>query len=117
MAKAVEFANAFGAEHLEIVAQRARRLSRQITSAGAIFIGPYSPVPVGDFAAGPSHCLPTGGTSAAFSGLSVYDFVKRISTIECSRAALTALAPVVDAFAEAEQLPAHSQTVRERLGR
>jgi histidinol dehydrogenase len=115
--KAIEFANAFAAEHVEIMARDARRLSRQITNAGAVFIGPYSPVPVGDFAAGPSHCLPTGGAASAFSGLSVEDFVKRMSTIECSRAALEALAPVVEAFAEAEQLPAHAQAVRERLER
>jgi histidinol dehydrogenase len=117
MPKAVEFANVFAAEHLEIIARDARGLSRQITNAGAVFIGPYSPVPVGDFAAGPSHCLPTGGAATAFSGLSVDDFVKRISTIECSRAALAALAPVVEAFAEAEDLPAHAQAVRERLER
>ncbi len=95
MPKAIEFANAFAAEHLEIIARDARRLSASITSAGAVFIGPYSPVPVGDFAAGPSHCLPTGGAAAMFSGLSVDDFVKRVSTIECSRAALEKLAPIV----------------------
>jgi histidinol dehydrogenase len=115
MAKAIEFANAFAAEHVEIIARDARRLSNSITNAGAIFIGPYSPVPVGDFAAGPSHCLPTGGAAAMFSGLAVDDFVKRISTIECSRAALKALAPTVEAFAEAEGLPAHAVAVRERL--
>ncbi len=117
MPKAIEFANAFAAEHLEIVARDARRLSRLITNAGAIFIGPYSPVPVGDFAAGPSHCLPTGGAAAMFSGLSVDDFVKRMSTIECSRVALKALAPIVEALAEAEGLPAHAVAVRERLER
>lgn len=117
MPKAVEFANAFASEHLEIIARDAKRLSRLITNAGAVFIGPYSTVPVGDFTAGPSHCLPTGGTAAAFSGLSVDDFVKRISTIECSRSALQALAPVVEAFAEAEELPAHAEAVRERLER
>jgi len=117
MTKAIEFANSFGAEHLEIIARNARRLSARITNAGAIFIGPYSPVPVGDFAAGPSHCLPTAGGAAMFSGLSVSDFVKRISTIECSREALSTLAPVVEAFAEAEHLPAHGRAVRERLER
>jgi len=116
MAKAVEFANAFGAEHLEVCTRDARRVSRAITNAGAIFIGPYSPVPVGDFAAGPSHCLPTGGASAAFSGLSVDDFVKRMSTIECSRSALENLAPVVKELAKAEGLAAHARTVDERLG-
>ncbi len=117
MPKAIEFANAFAAEHLEIIARDARRLSASITSAGAIFIGPYSPVPVGDFAAGPSHCLPTGGAAAMFSGLSVDDFVKRVSTIECSRAALEKLAPIVEELAEAEQLPAHARAVRARLER
>lgn len=117
MARAIEFANVFGAEHLEIIARDARRIGARVTNAGAIFIGPYSPVPVGDFAAGPSHCLPTGGASAMFSGLSVDDFVKRVSTIECPRAALTKLAPIVEALAEAEHLPAHARTVRERLER
>ncbi len=117
MTKAVAFTNAFAGEHVEIIARGARRLSKSITNAGAIFIGPYSPVPVGDFAAGPSHCLPTAGGAAAFSGLSVDDFVKRISTIECSRDTLEKLAPVVEAFAEAEQLPAHAEAVRKRLER
>jgi len=72
---------------------------------------------VGDFAAGPSHCLPTGGAAKAFSGLSVDDFVKRVSTIECSRAALRKLAPLVEELAEAEQLPAHARAVRARLER
>ncbi|MBN1916533.1 MAG: histidinol dehydrogenase [Verrucomicrobia bacterium] len=117
MAKAIEFTNSFGAEHLEILARDARRLSTRLTDAGAIFIGPYSPVPVGDFAAGPSHCLPTGGASAMFGGLSVDEFVRRVSTIECTRAALAKLAPVVEAFADAEHLPAHARAVRERFKR
>jgi len=117
MPKALEFTNAFAPEHLEIIARDARRLSASITTTGAIFIGPYSPVPVGDFAAGPSHCLPTGGAATMFSGLSVDDFVKRISTIECSRAALDKLAPLVEELADAEQLPAHARAVRVRLER
>jgi histidinol dehydrogenase len=113
--KAVEFSNDVAAEHVEIIARDARRLSGSITRAGAIFIGPYSPVPVGDFAAGPSHCLPTGGAAAMFSGLSVDDFLRRTSTIECSRAALGELAPLVEELAEAEGLPAHARAVRLRL--
>ena len=95
----------------------ARRLSGAITNAGAIFIGPYSPVAVGDFAAGPSHCLPTGGAARMFSGLSVDDFVRRVSTIECSKAALQKLAPLVKELAEAERLSAHARAVRLRLER
>ena len=115
--KAIEFVNAFAAEHVEIIARNARRLSAAVTNAGAIFIGPYSPVPVGDFAAGPSHCLPTGGAARAFSGLSVQDFVKRVGTIECSRAALGKLAPLVEELAEAEGLPAHARAVQVRVKR
>jgi histidinol dehydrogenase len=115
--KAIEFSKKFAAEHVEIIARDARRLSASITRAGAIFIGPYSPVPVGDFAAGPSHCLPTGGAAAMFSGLSVDDFVRRTSTIECSRTALGKLAPLVEELAEAEGLPAHARAVRMRLKR
>jgi len=115
--KAVEFVNAFAAEHVEIIARDARRLGMSITNAGAIFVGPYSPVPVGDFAAGPSHCLPTGGAARAFSGLSVQDFVKRVSTVECSRAALGKLAPIVEELAEAEGLPAHARAVQMRVKR
>jgi histidinol dehydrogenase len=117
MPRAIAFVNAFAPEHVEIVARDARRLSESITTAGAMFIGPFSPVPVGDFAAGPSHCLPTGGAAAMFSGLSVDDFVKRVSTVECSRLALARLAPVVEALAEAEELPAHARAVRARLER
>lgn len=117
MPAAIEFANAFAAEHVEIMARDARRLSGAITNAGAIFIGPYSPVAVGDFAAGPSHCLPTGGAARMFSGLSVDDFVRRVSTIECSKAALEKLAPLVEELAEAERLPAHARAVRARLER
>ena len=110
-----EVANMRAAEHLEIVTRDADELAALVRHAGAIFIGDSTPEPVGDYIAGPSHVLPTGGTARYASPLGVYDFVKRTSLIRYSRAQLLADAPHVMALAEAEGLYGHAEAVRRRV--
>lgn len=112
---AVEVANRCAPEHLELLVERPWSLVEEIRHAGAVFVGPYTPEPVGDYVAGPSHVLPTGGTARYVSPLGVYDFVKRMSLIAYSRARLAADAPHIIALAEAEGLFAHAEAVRARL--
>jgi histidinol dehydrogenase len=88
-----------------------------LKNAGAIFLGPWSPEPMGDYAAGPNHTLPTGGTARFSSPLGVYDFLKRTSLIELSERGFRTLAPTVLQVAEAEGLSAHAKSVRIRVGR
>ncbi len=111
---ALETADAFGAEHLELVFEGARDALERINNAGSIFCGRFSPVPVGDYVGGTNHILPSGGTGRWGSGLSVRDFVKHIYVSGYERSALERLAPHIDAFAEAEGLPAHGTSVRLR---
>ena len=113
--KSIEFTNNFAPEHLEIITKNPRKILFQIKNAGAIFIGQYSPVPVGDFIAGPSHVLPTTGAARASSGLSVNDFTKRISTIEYTKKSLKKIKNDLAKIAEIEQLPAHSLAVQKRF--
>ena len=87
-------------------------VAARIRHAGAIFVGPHTPEPVGDYIAGPSHVLPTSGTARYASPLGVYDFIKRTSVIEYSAARLAADAPHVVAMAEAEQLAGHAEAVK-----
>ena len=86
--QAVEVINRIAPEHLEILIKRPNRILKKIQNAGAIFTGPYSPVCIGDYVAGPSHILPTGGTARFFSGLGVRSFLKSIHTISYSKKAL-----------------------------
>ncbi len=107
--------NRFAPEHMEIITKGANSLAEKITNAGAIFVGPWTPEAIGDYAAGPNHVLPTGGTSRFFSPLGVYDFMKRTSLISFSKKGLMALAgPVID-FATEEGLTAHANAVKVRL--
>ncbi|HUH08815.1 MAG TPA: histidinol dehydrogenase [Egibacteraceae bacterium] len=115
LAQAVEVADAYAAEHLEVQTADAVAVAEQVRSAGAIFVGPNSPVALGDYCAGPNHTLPTSGTARFTGGLRTDDFVVPVNWVEYQRDALAALAPVVDALAEAENLPAHSRAVRARL--
>ncbi|MBM4045429.1 MAG: histidinol dehydrogenase [Planctomycetes bacterium] len=117
LSEAADIANHLAPEHLEIIAAAAPRLLKAITNAGAIFVGPFSPVAVGDYVAGPSHVLPTGGTARFFSGLSVNDFLKRTTVISYSRTALKSAAPSIRAIAAAEGLTAHVRSVDIRLSR
>jgi histidinol dehydrogenase len=106
--------NAYGAEHLEIQTADARLVADRITSAGAVFVGAYSPVSLGDYAAGSNHVLPTGGCARHSGGLSVQTFLKGVQVIEYSADALAGLAPHVIALADAEDLPAHGEAITAR---
>jgi histidinol dehydrogenase len=116
MREAIEVANRRAPEHLEIIADGAERIAGSIRHAGAIFLGDETPEPVGDYLAGPSHVLPTGGTARYASPLGVYDFVKRTSVIRYSAARLAADADAIVALAEAEGLHGHAEAVRIRVG-
>jgi len=112
---AVEVANRRAPEHLEIYTRDPDAVAAGIRHAGAIFLGRDTPEPVGDYLAGPSHVLPTGGTARYASPLGVYDFVKRTSVIGYTRDRLNADAARIIALAAAERLPGHAEAVRLRL--
>lgn len=107
--------NAYGAEHLELQTAAAAALAQRVTSAGAIFVGPYAPVSLGDYIAGSNHVLPTGGCAHYASGLGVHSFVRAVQVIEYDKDALAAVADKVVALADAEHLPAHGEAVRARF--
>ncbi|MBI9115448.1 histidinol dehydrogenase [Sanguibacter suaedae] len=111
----IEVVDAYGAEHLEIQTADAADVAERISNAGAIFVGPYSPVPLGDYMAGSNHVLPTGGCAHFASGLGVHSFVKAVQVVEYSADALAEVADRLVAFAEAEDLPAHGEAVRARF--
>lgn len=115
-AEALEAVNAFAPEHLEVMVKNARGWLAGIRNAGAVFLGPFTPESAGDFAAGPSHVLPTGGTAAMFSGLTVDTFRKRTSVIGLTRKDLEQVLPVIEAFGRVEELDAHAKSARIRLG-
>ena len=114
--QAVEIANLKAPEHLEIQTAGARALGERVYNAGAIFLGPWTPEAVGDYAAGPNHTLPTAGTARFFSPLSVWAFYKTSHTIEATQKGLAALAQDIVVLAESEGLSAHAETVRKRVG-
>ena len=115
MENVVNWANLFAAEHLEIqCGAQSREIAERIDNAGAIFIGDYSPVAVGDYWAGPSHTLPTGTTARFFSALSANDFIKSTSIIEYDKAKLAESADDIIRLAEVEGLDAHARSVRIR---
>jgi len=107
--------NAYGAEHLELQVDNAAPLSDRVTNAGAIFVGPYSPVSLGDYLAGSNHVLPTGGCACHSSGLSVTSFLKSVQVIHYSPEALRNVADQVVTLAGAEDLPAHGEAVQARF--
>jgi histidinol dehydrogenase len=115
MEAAIEAANLRAPEHLELLVRDPMAMVGKIRNAGAIFLGSYSPEPVGDYFAGPNHVLPTGGTARWASPLGVYDFVKRTSLIGYSRERLLRHAADVIRFAEAEGLHGHAEAIRVRL--
>ena len=115
MEEAVETANAIASEHLEIVTQNPFEVMTKIHNAGAIFIGEYSSEPLGDYFAGPNHVLPTNGTAKFFSPLGVDDFIKKSSIIYYSKEALEPIHKDIIAFAEAEHLTAHANSIRVRF--
>ncbi len=113
--EAVEVANRLAPEHLEIMVQSPQKLARRITRAGAIFLGPYSPVTVGDYVAGPSHVLPTGGAASTFSGLGIDDFIRRTHTISYTKKALERMREPLERLTAIEGLPKHYEAVKVRL--
>lgn len=115
MNQAVEVMNLIAPEHLELDTADAETLAGDIVNAGAIFIGPYTPEPIGDYFAGPNHTLPTMGTAAFSSPLGVYDFVKRSSLLQYDKEAFEAVAEKVMAFANVEGLQAHGLAVKRRI--
>ncbi len=112
---ALRVVDAYAAEHLEIQTRDAHAVAERVRSAGAIFIGPWSPVSLGDYCAGSNHVLPTGGCARHGSGLSVQTFLRGVQVIEYAQDALRDVTPHVVALAEAEDLPAHGQAVTIRF--
>jgi histidinol dehydrogenase len=111
----IEVVNAYAAEHLEIQTKKAREDAAKIRNAGAVFIGRFSPVSLGDYSAGSNHVLPTGGCACHSSGLSVQTFLRGLHFIEYSEKAFTNLVPTVVTLANSEDLPAHGQAMTIRL--
>ncbi len=116
LSKAAEIANYVAPEHLELLVKDSavKTLLKDITTAGAIMVGNYTPTALGDFVAGPSHVLPTGRTGRFFSGLRVTEFMRRTSLIRYDKVSVKKANPVVAAFAQMEQLDAHGRSVSVR---
>lgn len=115
MEEAIDVANEIASEHLEIVTKNPFDTMTRIRNAGAIFLGEYSSEPLGDYFAGPDHVLPTNGTAKFFSALSVDDFIKKSSIIAFSKEALAPIQKDIIAFANAEQLTAHANSIKVRF--
>jgi histidinol dehydrogenase len=113
----VKVVNAYAAEHLEIQTVDAPLVAGRIRSAGAIFVGPYAPVSLGDYCAGSNHVLPTGGSARHSSGLSVQTFLRGIHVVDYTEAALKDVSGHVVTLAKAEDLPSHGEAVRRRFER
>lgn len=112
---AVLVANAYGAEHLEIQVRDARAVATHIRNAGAVFVGPFSPVSLGDYCAGSNHVLPTSGGARYASALGTTTFLKSVQVVEYNEAALRGTAEAIAALTDAENLPAHGEAVTVRL--
>ena len=112
---ALQVANEFAPEHLILQVKEPRRYLAHVQNAGAVFLGPWSAEPLGDYCSGPNHVLPTDGHARSFSGLSVRDFVKTLTVQEISPAGLAALGPTAVTLAKLEGLDAHAQAVTRRL--
>lgn len=113
--EAITLANRYAPEHLELAVDDPFSLLGRITAAGAVFLGAYAPEPLGDYLAGPSHVLPTGGTARFYSPLGVDAFLKRTSVISCSRELLQELGPAIIGLARVEGLDAHAAAIQVRL--
>lgn len=109
--EAARVSNMLAPEHLQLMVKAPKRLLKKITNAGAVFLGQYTPVSIGDYIAGPSHVLPTGGTARYSSGLNIRDFIKSSHVISYSRKALSSSAGWIDQLTELERLPAHRESV------
>jgi histidinol dehydrogenase len=115
-AEALEWVNRIAPEHLHVHATNAQNLADRIDNAGAIFVGEYTPVALGDYVAGPSHVLPTGGTARFASGLTANDFLRRSSVLSFTRQGLQEMAGAVNVLAAKEGLTGHAESVNMRLG-
>ncbi len=115
--QALEVADAYGAEHLEIHTADPATVARRVRNAGCVFVGPQSPVSLGDYAAGSNHVLPTGGSCRHTAGLSVETFLRGVNYVEYDEAALRGIGEHVLALAHAEDLPAHANAIVKRTGR
>ena len=113
--QALDVANAYAAEHLEIQVRDSLSASRKIRNAGAVFIGRFSPVSLGDYSAGSNHVLPTGGCACHSSGLSVQTFLRGLHFVTYNERAFRDIAPSVIRLANAEDLPAHGEAISARL--
>lgn len=110
----IAVADAYAAEHLEIHTRNAADVARRITHAGAIFVGPFSPVPLGDYIAGSNHVLPTSGTARFTPGLSTHTFLRPVNIVEYDEEALAEVGPHIITLATDEQLPAHGEAIKAR---
>jgi histidinol dehydrogenase len=115
LATAIEVSNSYAPEHLLLQIREARAVLGQIRNAGSIFLGDWSPEPMGDYCSGTNHVLPTYGYARAYSGLSLLDFSKRITVQELSPEGLRDLGPVAATLAHLEGLDAHAAAVERRL--
>ncbi len=117
MAQAVEIANGFSAEHVALAVRKPEAVASKLNSAGAIFLGDISPVAAGDFLAGPSHELPTGGAGKAFAGLTAEQFQRRTSIVRYDASSLKKSLPIIETFCKIEGLDAHGRSVSLRLAK
>jgi histidinol dehydrogenase len=117
MDDAIALTNQLAPEHLEIMTRNAGKVSERITTAGAIFLGPWTPTVLGDYVAGPSHTLPTGGAGLSFPGLTADMFQRRTSLVEYSKPALKKSLKAVQKFAEMEGLDGHGKSAEMRVGK
>ncbi|HEY9801277.1 MAG TPA: histidinol dehydrogenase [Leptolyngbyaceae cyanobacterium] len=115
-AESIPLLNQLAPEHVELCVDNPQLLASQIKCAGSLFLGRYTPEAIGDYLGGPNHVLPTSRSARFASGLSVYDFLKRITYLECNQAALQTIGPAAVTLAQTEGLPAHAGSVAIRLG-
>jgi len=111
----IRISNLIAPEHLEILTKEPSKLVKKVINAGAIFLGPFSPVSLGDYCAGTNHVLPTGGSAKKFSGLNLYDFLKTIDVLKCERDGFEKLSNTAIKLAEFEGLFTHKRSIEERL--
>jgi len=112
----ITLVNELAPEHCEVMTRNPAQVADRIMTAGAIFIGAYSPTALGDYVAGPSHALPTGGAGASFAGLTVDQFQRRTSVVEYDRSSLKKSLRALQKFTEVEGLDAHGQSAAIRMG-
>jgi len=114
--EALELANFYAPEHLELLITNAESYVNKVTNAGCVFVGEYSTEPVGDYIAGPSHALPTGGTARFSSPLNIIDFIKIIDVVRVDKEVLQKLGKAATTIARAEGLEAHARAIEKRFG-